>query len=205
MCVRLIYFLFILLNLDNFFNFIFIYQSVLKVLEDAVKVLEDGGKQIDDVVDRFGDNKQLQSIKKTWDSAYSKLSASLASVTWPSGGNLTLDWVKNLMKTFNWSSNKLSPSEFPKVLSVDTFDALILAGKNILSNEPNCVNVEPADKDVVVVVGDVHGQLHDVLFLLNEAGPPSQDRLFVFNGDYVDRGAWGLETFLILLAWKVSN
>ncbi|KAF3947439.1 hypothetical protein CMV_026424 [Castanea mollissima] len=24
-----------------------------------------------------------------------------------------------------------------------------------------------------------------------------------FNGDYVDRGAWGLETFLLLLAWKV--
>lgn len=55
----------------------------------------------------------------------------------------------------------------------------------------------------MVVVGDVHGQLHDVLFLFREVGFPDQNRVFVFNGDYVDRGAWGLETFLILLAWKV--
>lgn len=56
----------------------------------------------------------------------------------------------------------------------------------------------------IVVVGDVHGQLHDVLFLLRDSGPPGDHRFFVFNGDYVDRGAWGLEVFLLLLAWKVS-
>lgn len=55
----------------------------------------------------------------------------------------------------------------------------------------------------VVVVGDVHGQLHDVIWLLRDAGFPGEKRVFVFNGDYVDRGAWGLETFLMLLAWKV--
>ncbi|KAF8400279.1 hypothetical protein HHK36_013576 [Tetracentron sinense] len=57
----------------------------------------------------------------------------------------------------------------------------------------------------VVVVGDVHGQLHDVIFLLRDAGLPSENRFFVFNGDYVDRGAWGLETFLLLLAWKHNH
>ncbi|MCD7446006.1 hypothetical protein HAX54_024710 [Datura stramonium] len=48
----------------------------------------------------------------------------------------------------------------------------------------------------VVVDGNVQGQLHDVLFLLRDAGLPSEDQFFVFNGDYVDRGAWGRETFL---------
>ncbi|KAI3704466.1 hypothetical protein L1987_74686 [Smallanthus sonchifolius] len=128
-------------------------------------------------------------------------------ISWPSDGVLTLDWVKNLMSTFDWSSRNLRPSEFPTVLPVEVFDALVLTASNILHKEPNCVPIEP-DKDgevgsSVVVVGDVHGQLHDVLFLLKDSGLPSEDRFFVFNGDYVDRGAWGLETFLLLLAWKV--
>jgi hypothetical protein len=35
-------------------------------------------------------------------------------------------------------------------------------------------------------------------------GGEALPRIFVFNGDYVDRGAWGLETLLLLLAWKVN-
>lgn len=65
------------------------------------------------------------------------------------------------------------------------------------------VPVEPSCK--AVLVGDVHGQFHDVLNLLEIAGPPSANRLFVFNGDYVDRGAWGFETYIYLLAWKVRQ
>ena len=82
---------------------------------------------------------------------------------------------------------------------------LVLAAAAILHREPNLVRVDPRPGQAVIVVGDVHGQLHDVLFLLRDAGFPSEDRIFVFNGDYVDRGAWGLETFLLLLAWKVNS
>ncbi|KAJ0806448.1 putative protein-serine/threonine phosphatase [Helianthus annuus] len=127
-------------------------------------------------------------------------------ITWPSGGTLTLDWVTNLMSTFDWSSRNLQPSELSTLLPVEAFDGLILTPSKILHKEPNCVPIEP-DKDAVgasvVVVGDVHRQLHDVLFLLKDSGFPCENRFYVFNGDYVDRGAWGLETFLLLLAWKV--
>lgn len=124
-------------------------------------------------------------------------------VSWPSDGAPTRDWVLSLMNAFDWGSRNLPPSEFPSVLPVQVFDSLVLSASKILHKEPNCVRIDGGDGSNVVVVGDVHGQLHDVIFLLRQAGLPADDRFFVFNGDYVDRGAWGLETFLLLLAWKV--
>lgn len=35
-------------------------------------------------------------------------------------------------------------------------------------------------------------------------GEPSAETAYVFNGDFVDRGAWGLETFLLLAGWKLA-
>ncbi|CAL5365999.1 unnamed protein product [Camellia sinensis] len=112
-------------------------------------------------------------------------------ISWPSDAILTLDWVMNLTLAFEW-----------------VFDSLILSASKILHKEPNCVTIDCCTTDssvvvVVVVVGDVHGQLLDVIFLLRDAGFLADNRFFVFNGDYVDRGAWGLETFLLLLAWKM--
>lgn len=124
-------------------------------------------------------------------------------ISWPLEDSLSLEWVEDLMSKLDWASRKLAPSDLPTLLPVQVFDRLVLVGSKILHKEPNCVRVDGGSK--VVVVGDVHGQLHDVLFLLKDAGFPGEDRIYVFNGDYVDRGAWGLETFLLLLAWKVSS
>lgn len=127
-------------------------------------------------------------------------------VSWPSDGKLSLEWIHDLMSTLDWSSRNLAPTRFPSVFPIQVFDSLVLTASKILHKEPNCVKIDAlAPESTVVVVGDLHGQLHDLLYLLKNAGFPSDDRFFVFNGDYVDRGAWGLETFLLLLAWKVNH
>lgn len=126
-------------------------------------------------------------------------------VEWPEDGALTREWVAGLESTLDWCSRHLPADRLPAVLPPALVQRLVLAAAAILHREPNLVRVDPRPGQAVVVVGDVHGQLHDVIFLLRDAGFPSEDRIFVFNGDYVDRGAWGLETFLLLLAWKVNS
>ena len=55
------------------------------------------------------------------------------------------------------------------------------------------------------IVGDIHGQLPDLLHILDEAGLPSAKNKYIFNGDFVDRGPKGLEVMCILLALFVSS
>ncbi|XP_020268237.1 serine/threonine-protein phosphatase 7 isoform X2 [Asparagus officinalis] len=126
-------------------------------------------------------------------------------ISYPLDGTLTLDWIRTLTSALNHSSRNLPASSLPSVLPFQVLNRLLLTASNILHREPNCLHLDAGDGGAgeVVVVGDVHGQIHDVMFLLEDAGFPTEERMFVFNGDYVDRGAWGLETFVLLLAWKV--
>uniref|UniRef100_A0A7S2CR14 protein-serine/threonine phosphatase n=1 Tax=Haptolina brevifila TaxID=156173 RepID=A0A7S2CR14_9EUKA len=72
--------------------------------------------------------------------------------------------------------------------------------KEILSQEENVHHVpKPA-----TVVGDIHGQFYDLLELFAVGGDvPSVN--YVFMGDFVDRGYFSVETFLLLLALKVRH
>jgi diadenosine tetraphosphatase ApaH/serine/threonine PP2A family protein phosphatase len=68
----------------------------------------------------------------------------------------------------------------------------------------------------VVIVGDVHGQYEDVRFLFQKAlhptlpsdSPDSPTDLnglnFLFMGDYVDRGHYSLNTFLLIVSYKLQ-
>ena len=42
-------------------------------------------------------------------------------------------------------------------------------------------------------VGDIHGQLADLVHLMNHNGMPSKTNKYIFNGDFVDRGFQGVE------------
>uniref|UniRef100_A0AC34RI93 Serine/threonine-protein phosphatase n=1 Tax=Panagrolaimus sp. JU765 TaxID=591449 RepID=A0AC34RI93_9BILA len=54
----------------------------------------------------------------------------------------------------------------------------------------------------LTIVGDIHGQLKELRYILHACGPP-EDMNYLFLGDYVDRGPQGVETLALLLALKV--
>jgi len=56
----------------------------------------------------------------------------------------------------------------------------------------------------VTVVGDVHGQVYDLLELFNVGGPVPHTN-YLFLGDYVDRGPFSIETITLLACLKLRH
>lgn len=55
-----------------------------------------------------------------------------------------------------------------------------------------------------VVVGDIHGQFTDLLYIFEKFGRPCSTRRFIFNGDIVDRGPRSVACWLFLCALKLA-
>lgn len=76
--------------------------------------------------------------------------------------------------------------------------ALCAKAREMLVEESNVQRV----RSPVTICGDVHGQFFDVQELFRVGGDvPNANYLFM--GDFVDRGYYSVETFLLLLALKV--
>jgi hypothetical protein len=78
--------------------------------------------------------------------------------------------------------------------------ALTRSAEHVFCNGPTLNKAKTPCK----IFGDLHGQFRDLLLFLHHYGFPSdKSPHFVFNGDWVDRGAHQIEVLVLIYALKV--
>lgn len=76
---------------------------------------------------------------------------------------------------------------------------ILAKSRSIFMQQPTLLKLVPSVK----IVGDIHGQFHDLIRIFNSCGYPPYTN-YLFLGDYVDRGHKSLETILLLLCYKIK-
>lgn len=85
-----------------------------------------------------------------------------------------------------------------EIITEQEVKSLCVKAREILIEESNVQRVDSP----VTVCGDIHGQFYDLNELF-KVGGFVPDTNYLFLGDFVDRGFYSVETFLLLLALKV--
>ncbi|EAY17689.1 Ser/Thr protein phosphatase, putative [Trichomonas vaginalis G3] len=89
------------------------------------------------------------------------------------------------------------PMDIPKLKYEDLL-SLIAITQNFLQSEPTLYRLN----DNFLIVGDLHGNLRDLLRIFAAHGLPP-NRKYIFLGDYVDRGEFSIEVITLLFTLKL--
>ena len=100
--------------------------------------------------------------------------------------------------TLEWAYRLIHRVRHHTAISSETAVCILKQARNVMRRLPNVTELNIASNAKVTIVGDLHGQLHDLLHVLDYVGVPASDNYIVFNGDFVDRGAHSVEVLLII-------
>lgn len=81
---------------------------------------------------------------------------------------------------------------------------VMLDAKSAIEKEENIHKVKVPKEGFLTICGDVHGQFFDVCKIFEINGLPSEKHYYIFNGDFVDRGAHSIEVISTLLHLKAA-
>ncbi|DAZ93061.1 TPA: hypothetical protein N0F65_009735, partial [Lagenidium giganteum] len=109
------------------------------------------------------------------------------------GKNITVESVEELIQSCK------KGLKIPKQTVVRVLTEVI----HLCVKLPTLTEVTIAPAEHITVVGDLHGQLDDLLLIFRENGYPSEKNPYVFNGDFVDRGDRGVEIAIIIYLFKL--
>jgi len=107
-------------------------------------------------------------------------------------GRVTAKFMEDLMEHFK-SEKKLHKKYAYMILT---------QVRDILKAEASLVEVDVPKGEHITVCGDVHGQFYDLCNIFQINGVPSVQNPYLFNGDFVDRGSFGIETIFTLFGFK---
>ncbi|CAF1261409.1 unnamed protein product [Rotaria magnacalcarata] len=105
--------------------------------------------------------------------------------------------------TQQFMSELLPYLETQKLLHKKYVYQIILQILSILKSLPTLVEITVPDKHKFTICGDVHGQFYDLLNIFKLNGLPSEENPYLFNGDFVDRGAFSVECIITLFGFKL--
>lgn len=106
-----------------------------------------------------------------------------------------MDWNE-----FEIFKRYLLESKLPSYLQTQS---IIIEALSLFEKEKSLVEIELPKNGMVVIVGDLHGQIFDFKTVIDINGEPSKDKIFIFNGDFVDRGPHGIEIVLLIYSLKL--
>lgn len=117
------------------------------------------------------------------------------------GEKYILDLIERLKRS--WAAG-VPLSEGDNFVSREEVLFMVSRSVDIMKNESTVLELSVSDskKEKLTVIGDTHGQFYDLLTIFKNNGMPSKDNIYLFNGDYVDRGPFSFQVIFLLLCLK---
>ncbi|CAD6198368.1 unnamed protein product [Caenorhabditis auriculariae] len=106
---------------------------------------------------------------------------------------VTADFMRDMIAAFKKQKKLHRKYAFKILIEIFAF----------LRAQPTMVEISVPEKQKFTICGDVHGQFFDLCNIFDINGLPSEKNPYLFNGDFVDRGSFSVETIFTMFGFKL--